>query len=134
VTLTLVPYAEKLISDHLREHPDLVALGARVVGKTPGDTDAAWVRVTQLGGQGGFPDHLVEFYFQFDCYAGTAGGQPEANLLARTVRAVLGEIAGVHAEGTVSGVTINGAARVLDTDFEKARERFILTATIWAHA
>lgn len=127
--------AEKLVSKHLRELPALVDLGVRVVGKTPGDTTEPWIRVTQLDAtQQDRADRLVPFYLQFDCYAGKTGGQPEATLIGRTVREALTEIPNSHSDGTVSGAQINGAARIPDTALEGARERVIVTATVYAHA
>lgn len=138
MTLTLTPDGEKLVSDFLRDHPDLAELGARVVSKTPPDRATPWVRVTQLdAGQATRDpsDHLVEFFLQLDCYAGADGGKPQASLLTRTARAALQTIAQAsHADAVVTGCRISGAARVPDTDFEPARERFVLTATVWAHA
>lgn len=135
--MILTPYFEKIVSDHLRDHADVSALGARVVGKTPKSVTDPWVRVTQLdAGQtaNDRADHLVEGYLQLDCYAGADGGQPEANLLVRTVRGALQELPGIYDEAVVSSCRINGAARIPDTDFEPARERFVLTASVHAHA
>lgn len=124
-----IPDLERIASDHLR------ARSVRAVGKTPDVRDAAWVRVTQLdASQNGSPDHLVSFLLQFDCYAGETGGQPEAVQLGRTVRALLGDLPGVHGTDVVTGVEITTHARVADTDLEPARERVIVTAEIWAHA
>lgn len=131
----LSPYIEKIVSDFLRSHDTIEALGARVVGKTPESTDTPWVRVTQLGGlDEDVAGHFVSYLIQLDCYAGADGGQPEANLLQRTVRAALTEIAGVHGDAVVSGARVVNAARVPDDDFEEARERFILTVETWAHS
>jgi hypothetical protein len=132
----LIPYAEKLVSDHLRSYPGVEDLEARVRGTTPDTLDEPWVRVTMLdASQTDVPDHLVGFYFQFDCYAGKEGGQPEASLLARTVREALTNLEGTFTDGTVSGVRINGQARIPDPDAdEPARERVILTATVYAHS
>jgi hypothetical protein len=132
----LIVDGEKLVSNYLRHRTDVTALQTRIVGKTPNDTDRSWVRVTQLDaaqGQQDIADHLVEFYFQLDCFAGREGGQPEASLLARTIRAALTEIPAEHSEGIATGARINGSARIPDTDFEPARERFTITATVWAH-
>lgn len=139
--LTTVVDVERLVSDYLRAHADIVALGARVVGDPPpGDLRGTpWVQVTELDApQQGNPDHLVESMMQFDCYAGAngtaMGGQPGANALARAVRAVLGTLPGQHALGVVTGVHVMGGPRNRDTDMEPARNRKILTAVIWTHA
>lgn len=130
--LTLIPDIEKVASDYLRSHADIIALSTRIVGKTPDIKTTSWVRVTVLDDpQVNQPDHLVESMVQFDCYAGATGGQPEVNTLYRTVRAVLGTLPGT---GGVTGVKILGGPRGLDTDIEPARDRRTLTALIWAHA
>lgn len=136
MSLTLAPYAEKIISDYLRGVDDLETLGCRVVGKTPDSTSEPWVRVTQLDDRaiGGIrADSHHEFYFQFDCYAGVDGGQPEANLLGRTVRAALVDAPNYsHTAARISGVDIRSHARIPDLAVdEPARERMILTASIW---
>lgn len=139
MALILVPYAQKLVSDYLRDHPAIVALDGppRVVAKTPGDMSTAWVRVTRLdASQNDIADHLTTFLMQFDCYAGDEGGIPEATLLGRTVRAVLGDIASHDHSGAVfTGCRITGDASVPDTSVdEPARDRTILTALLWGHA
>ena len=127
-------YGEKLVSDYLRARDELEDLDCRVVGKTPEDQSTPWVRVIQINaGQTGMFDHLVPFTFQFDCYAGEDGGQPQANLLRRTVRAVLPEMVGSHQEGVVTGTEVVGDLRLPDTDLKPARERFVLTVNVWAH-
>jgi hypothetical protein len=135
VSLTLIPDIEKLVSDYVRDHADIIALSTRVVGRTPVDKYQSWIHIAQLDApQVNSPDHLVEFMVQFDCYAGVDGGQPEAISLARTVRAILGTLAGSHSAGTVTGVRVLGGPRTLDTKIEPARDREIVTAIIWAHA
>lgn len=128
MTLTLAPDIERLVSDYLRTHADITALNTRIVGKTPDSKATSWVRVTKLDApQVNQPDWLRDFLVQFDCYAGSTGGQPEANLLARTVEAVLGTFPN-------AGVQILGGPRGLDTDIEPARDRVITSARIWAHS
>ena len=133
---TLAPYIEKLVSDHLRSHEAIVALGARVVGKTPESTAAPWVRVTQLDeGSDDTAGHLTEFLVQLDCYAGKDGGQPEANLLKRTVRAVLEDIHLAEHDATITGAKVISGIRLPDAEVDKpARERFSLTTLVWAHS
>ncbi len=140
--VALPPYGERVISDYLRNYADLQALDARVVGKTPSSTDEPWVRVTQLDDQSvtGRSGHLHEFYFQLDCYAGAdkvspVAGQPGANLLARTVHKALLELPeAAISEAVVTGADVNGSARIPDSDVdEPARERFVVSATVWMH-
>lgn len=136
MTLTLIPDAEKLISDYLRDQGAVAAIvGRRVLGHSPASKDEPWVLVTQLSAPqdaNSSADHLVAFFLQFDCYAGRDGGQPEANLLGRTVRAAL--VVADKSIEEVSAARINGDARILDTELEPARDRRALTATVYAHA
>jgi hypothetical protein len=134
MTLATVPDIEKIVSNILRTHADIVALNARVVGKTPDDKSTPWVRVTELDSpQINQPEWLISFLVQFDCYAGATGGQPEATNLARAVRAVLTAAPGAQSGGVISGVRNLGGPRQLDTDLEPARDYKIHTAEIFAH-
>lgn len=127
----MIPNGEKVVADHVRD-----ATGYRVVSKTPDTIVDPWIRYTQLDArQIRRPDHLVEFYIQFDCYAGKDGGQPEATAIGRELRAALQELPGTSDdEVVVSEVRINGDARIPDLDFEGARERKVLTALIYMHS
>ena len=128
----MIPDVEKVITAYLEPH--LTALGAKVRGRTPSNTAAAWVRVTILDAPASFPDHLVDALVQFDCYAGKEGGQEEASLLARTVRAAIVDMPNAsHSGAVVTGAAIVGYLRNPDTMFEPARDRYIITATVWMH-
>lgn len=134
----MIPYAEKVVSDFLRTHAAVVALGARVVSKPPEDTGTPWVRVTKidaLNSRRSTPEHLIDFLLQFDCYASDDNGAPEASLLGRTVRAALhDDLPRASLTGAVvTSVRITGDTRVPDTAFERARERVVLTAEIHIH-
>lgn len=146
MTLTLPLYGEKIVSDYLRTVDEIEALGARVVGKPPSSTTSPWVMVTQIGDRNVTGtervEHLERFLFQFDCYAGAdkangvarePSGQPEANLLRRTVRAALRAMRDAQLDdAVVPRVEIVGDSRVPDPDVDEgARERFVLTAYVW---
>lgn len=135
----MIADAEELLTTYLAARETVAALGARIVGETPADRDTPWVRITQLDAQqdpSSRHDHLVAFFMQLDCYAGKAGGQEEASLLRRTVRAALQDIASAaHADGVVvTGARVNGDTRIPDHDFKPVRERFVLAVTVWAHS
>lgn len=135
--LRLTVDIEKVLSDFLRTHPDLTGLQTRFVGKTPDSTGTSWVRVTRIDGNQTDPaDHLTSFLVQLDCYAGKTGGQPEANTVARHVRAAIVALAGSALDGAVIGATrIVGDLRAPDNEFgTPPRDRVILTVEIWAHA
>lgn len=134
------PSGQKIVSDYLREHPKLVELDARVVTKTPdeGKRDLPWVRITQLDAPDRTPpvDHLTEYYFQLDCYAGAEGGMPEADLLTRSVRAALAELNGANYSdqgAVITGTRTNAGRGGRDDDLKPAREFFLSTALVWMH-
>jgi hypothetical protein len=130
----MIPDAEAILYEHLSAEPTVAAIvGERVSDSTPRSTTEPWLRITQLDAPGDVIDHLIAFYFQLDCYGGSDEGEAhsQASLLARTVRASL---MGMPQTRPVSGVRIDGDSRYPDPDFEPARERRILTATVWAHA
>jgi hypothetical protein len=142
VTVVLLPNVEALIGDALREHPDITALGARVAGQTPSTITLPWIRITQLD----MPDvghnleHLIAPMLQVECYAGKAAtdahaGQMEAWRLKATTRAILKALQATETDGVyVSKVVLLGDARLPDTTMEPARERYILTVEVTAHA
>jgi hypothetical protein len=127
------PPAEKLVAKYLRTET-----GLRVVAKTPDDTTISWVRLTQLAAPqqaNSRADHLVAFYMQLDCYAGEDGGEPEADSMQRAVCEALARIDEAdHADGEVTAGRIENSTRNPDLELEPARERFIVTATVYAHS
>jgi hypothetical protein len=140
-----LPYMEAIVGRYLREWPavnDLV--GNRVAGKFPSSTTDPWVVVRLLdpnnAGASSEFEHLVEYMLQIDCYAGEGeggadgGGQDEAWAIAATVRAALVEMpSAVLEEVDVTAVTFSSMPRVQDTDFKPARQRYALTAHVYAH-
>lgn len=127
---------EALITAALNDAPELQALGAHVVGATPDSTEAPWVKLTQVTARDSSKrlDWLITFTLQFDCYAGADGGKPEANDLARTVRALLRELPATGAPGgVVTEVEFISMPHLPDDDFSPARERYALTADITVH-
>lgn len=136
MTLAMIADGERIVSDYLRSHADVDALGTRIVGKTPSSLSASWVRVTQLDASNApnsIPEHLISYLLQIDCYASASGGQREANLLGRTVRGALQEMPGVHDGITVSAVITTNDHRTQDTDLEPARDCRILTVEVYLH-
>lgn len=131
--MTLIPDVEKVLTTYLQ--PKVTPLGAKIRGRTPSSSATAWVRLTVLDAPASYPDHLVDALVQLDCYAGAGeGGQEEASLLARTVRAALVDAPNNdHDSAVVTGCAIVGYLRNPDTFFEPARDRFIITAQIWVH-
>lgn len=142
MAVVVIPDAEALVGGWLRGHPDLIALGARVAGRTPNTTTAPWIRITQLDATvipRARSEYHVDYTIQLDCYAGAAAmtahtGQAEASAVARTARAILVGLRATVADGVaVSRVRIATHLRNPDTVMEPARERFILVAEILMH-
>lgn len=126
--------AERIVADYLRGE------GIRTVAVTPPNRDAPWVRLTELEAPQdptSQVDHLVRHYFQLDCYAGaptaTTGGPREANELAGAVREALARLRGQHDGATVTATRVGGGPRDQDRDVEPARDRKIVTASVWMH-
>lgn len=143
MALPVILDAEALVGAWLREHADIIALDARVAGRTPDSLTRPWVRVTQLDAtpinRSGL-DYAVDYMIQLDCYAGSDAaadfrGQAEASLLARTARAVLKALEGTVTDDdvVVSRVAFSTHLRAPDTAMEPARERIILVAEILLH-
>ncbi len=127
----------KITADYLREHADVMAITTRVVTKPPEERSTPWVMVQLLSAPqppNSRTDHLVEFYFQIDCYAGARGGIPEAVSLGQTVRQALFDMPDVDHEDAVTTATrIRGYRYLPDPSFEPARDRAIITASVWIH-
>lgn len=138
MTTDLTPDVEAIVGAYLRQHPAVKALGAKVVGETPSNKEKLWVTVTQLDDpavEDHYSDYLIDWMGQFDCYAGATGGQGEASLLTRTVRAALKELPDADLEAIiVSRARFLSCPRIPDTDLEPARQRFALTASLILHA
>jgi hypothetical protein len=137
--MNLTPDIETVVQEYLASLPEVEAIaGDRVVLKTPDDTDEPWVRVFQLEAPraGKSPaDYLIAYYLQLDCYSGTAGELAQASLLMRTVRAALTEMHDHDHDGAVvTGSRIHRARRFPDRDFTPPADRYMITATLWAHA
>jgi hypothetical protein len=139
------PDIEPIVGAYLREHPDVVALvGARVVSRTPASTGAAWVRYTQIASPAAgnsTADRLVAALLQFDCYAGSENARAEASAIARTVRAALVAMVGTHGNDEIGHAVVSGvpprlvsSTRIPDDMLDPARERYVLTATVFTHA
>lgn len=137
MALVVGPDIEQIVADYLREHPDVRAVVQRVVSRTPTSTGTPWVRWVQIDdwGQGDPADHLRGYLLQFDCYAGSDNSREAASLIARTVRAALVAMVGVHRDAVITGVPprLIGASRIPDDRLDPARERVIVTATVFAH-
>lgn len=130
--------AEAVVGAYLRTHPAVVALEARVLGETPDSTDKPWVQVTLINPSNETRNRQVEwlvgYYLQLDCYAGKDGGQSEAYSLASAVRSALVAITTVELDDAVAtDVEFLTMPRIPDTEFEPARQRYVLDAIVYMH-
>lgn len=139
--MTLTPDIEAVAVAYLTSHPDVAAIvGNEVTTRKPQSTSRPWVQINQIDDapvDGSHALRLVSVVLQLDCYAGSRkdGGQEEAKLLALTVRAALHAMPDATlSDAVVTGVTFPSMPRIRDTDFEPARERYALTAVVYAHA
>lgn len=138
-SLPVILDAESLVGGWLRDHADVMALDARVAGRTPDAMTLPWVRVTQLDARpaprSGL-EHWIDHTIQLDCYAGSDAmrafdGQATASLLGRTARAVLKALEGTTADDAViARVAFSTHLRAPDTTTEPAMERVILVADL----
>ncbi len=135
----MIPQMERILVGYLTGNLAIAAIvGDRVATKTPSNLKEPWVRVVQIdappAGRSS-ADHLIAFYCQLDCYAGKKGTRVEAEELHRLVRSAIAEIGDHTFEGAViSGAKINGSRPLPDTDLDEQIDRYIVTATIWAHS
>jgi hypothetical protein len=129
---------EPLIGAYLKGVSGVSALEARVVSKTPGTTDKPWVRITLLDASNATgtrqAEHLVAYYLQLDCYAGSSGGREDAFALAQAVRASLVDLPDLQPlpNAVVTDVAPLSMPRIPDGDLG-GRERYILDIEIYAH-
>jgi uncharacterized protein (DUF2126 family) len=137
VTEPVIPNGQLIISNYLREHADVSALVSRVVANPPDENlrGAPWIMFTLLSApqdEESRHDWLVEFYFQLDIYAGASGGFPAIWAMARAVRRAIVQMPANGVEDAVcSRAKVNGFNPQKDTDMEPARDRFIMTASVW---
>lgn len=141
MTLTTIPDAELIVGTYLRAHADVVALNTRIVGETPSSVSGSWVQVLELDAPSdprSTADHLVASYFQISVYASKAGTdgsqQKELAQMRGAIRAALIAMPSAsHTGAVVTRVRINGDSRIPDPTLEPARQRRIITATVYHH-
>lgn len=133
----MIPFIEKILVDYLGEQEAVTDIAEEIATKTPGELDQPWLRISLLAdpraGRSS-ADHLIAFYVQIDCYAGTAAGQSTASTLARTVRAAVGGMPRHQHDGAVvTSAVVNGSRPLRDDDLPQI-DRYVVTATIHAHS
>jgi hypothetical protein len=132
----VIPDAEAIVGRYLREDPNILALDARVVGRTPRSTTGPWIRLTQLDARaisGTEADHLIDFYLQLDGFAGTEGDQELASRLVRSARSSLRGMRGEVEDVVVTDVRFGVFSHVPDRSFTPEVERYVLDAFVYIH-
>jgi hypothetical protein len=134
----VIPDGQKIVSDYLRGHSLLSALDLRIVGHPPENTDDPWVFVLETAAperpnlRG---DHVVDFWFDLNCYAGVDGGLPEVVYIKRAVREAINQMpASSHDGAVVSRTKVGDGMRLDDPHFDPPRERYVLSAMITMHS
>jgi len=122
----LLPDVDAALISFLANHASLTSLHGGRVGTKLGTAFPA-VRVTNLGAQWSQPWETRP-EFQVECWGDTQG---EANLLARTVRAVIPELRGPVASGYVTAAITTLDPRWMP-DPDTNRPRYLMQAEITA--
>jgi hypothetical protein len=131
--------AVAIVGDYLRGSEAVAALvGKRVSHKSPDTFEEPWVRITQLDARNETGnrkvEHLVSYYLQIDCYAGSDNRYAEAFDLAAAVRVALTVMPKASLEGGVAtDVGFLSMPAQPDMDLKPARERLILDAEVFMH-
>ena len=131
MAVRLLPSAEVLAVAHLRASSDVTAIAGTRIGTElyAGTSPAIWVTLTT--GDERVRNHLAAPVLDVRSYGGT---KADADLLARTVHAVMHDMPGVHAQGVVTGVAALSLPFWLpDEGFEPPRPRYVGTYQITAH-
>lgn len=127
----LLPSPEVLAAAYLKASADVSALvGARIGTELYAGTDPA-VWLSLVTGEERFRNHLIAATLDVRSYGGSKAA---ADLLARTVHAVLHDMPGSHAQGVVTDVaTLALPAWSPDDGFEPPRPRYLGTYSLTLH-
>jgi hypothetical protein len=131
VPVRLLPSAEVLTVAYLKASADVSALvGARIGTELYAGTDPA-IWLSLVTGDERWRNHLVAPVLDIRCYGGT---KAQADVLARTVHAVMHDMPGTHATGVVTDVaTLTLPAWSPDDGFEPPRPRYLATYQLTLH-
>lgn len=120
------------MASYLRASADLAALVGTRIGTElyAGAGSAVWLSL--VTGSEQVPNHLITAIVDIRSYGGT---KVEADVLARTVHAVMLDMRGSYGQGVVSGVdTLTIPAWNPDDGFEPVRPRYLGTYAVHLHA
>lgn len=131
MAVRLLPSAEVLTVAHLKASADVAAIaGARIGTELYAGADPA-IWVSLVTGDERFRNHLVAPVLDVRSYGGSKG---QADLLARTVHAVMHDMPGSHAQGVVTGVAaLTLPAWNPDEGFDPPRPRYLGTYQLTLH-
>jgi hypothetical protein len=135
VAVQLLPSTEDLVSSYLRASADVTALvtfggGIRIGTVLYAGTDPA-IWLSLVTGEERFRNHLIAPMLDIRSYGGT---KAQADLLARTVHAVMHAMPGSHDEGVVNAVRcLSLPAWSPDETFTPPRPRYLGTYEVTAH-
>lgn len=131
MAVKLLPSSEVLAVAHLKASPDVAALVGTRVGTElyAGTQPAVWVSL--VTGAERVRNHLVAPALDVRSYGGT---KADADLLARTVHAVMLDMPGVHPTGVVTDVaTLSLPFWLPDEGFTPPRPRYLGTYSVTLH-
>ena len=127
----LLPSVETLTVAYLKASVDIAAIVGTRIGTElyAGTTPAIWL--SHVTGDERFRNHLVSQMVDIRSYGGT---KADADLLARTVHAVMHDMPGSHAAGIVTAVeTTAMPAWSPDDGFNPPRPRYLGTYAVTLH-
>lgn len=131
--LVILPNMEALLSQFLRDQPEIVDLvDDRVYTALPEGVTFPAVRVTQITDRKitTRPLWVAAFVMQVEAFGGS---KAQAWTLAATCEGLMAaRLVGVHAGGVVAGVDPGGLEDLPDDEYEPARPRFLFTSTVTA--
>ena len=131
--LVLIPDVEALAIGYLKAHASITPLvGTRVSSVLPANPTYPYLQVILVAGVEKSPGHLDEAYLQVDAWGTT---RDEANLLIRTVRAVLLVSPTVtHTRGVVAYArTVSPPRWVPDDTVTPPRPRYTIDLSMSLH-
>lgn len=131
MAVRLLPSVEVLVVAHLKASSDVTAITGNRIGTElyAGTDPAVWLSL--VTGEERVRNHLAAPQLDVRSYGGT---KAQADLLARTVHAVMHDLPGSHSEGVVTGVdTLTLPFWLPDDGFEPPRPRYVGTYSITLH-
>lgn len=127
----LLPSTEALVVAYLRASTDVTALiGTRIGTELYAGTGGA-VWLSHVTGSEQVRNHLITSIVDIRSYGGSKG---DADLLARTVHAVMHDLPGVRPAGVVTGVeALTIPSWSPDDGFDPPRPRYLATYAVTVH-